>query len=54
LPDVFDRRYWGFQMVYGPIILYSILILPLIGLPNPLRYILSPMYEFFGELLLGL
>jgi hypothetical protein len=53
LPDVFDRRYWGFQMVYGPIILYSILILPLIGLPNPLRYILLPMYEFFGKLLLG-
>ena len=55
LPDVFDRRYWGFQMVYGPIILFgSILILPLIGLENPLRYILSPMYEFFRKLLLGL
>ncbi|MFN7015831.1 MAG: site-2 protease family protein [Fimbriimonadales bacterium] len=54
LPDVFDRRYWNFQMVYGPMILLgSILILPLIGLPNPLRVVLLPAREFFVDLLLG-
>jgi len=54
LPDIYDRRYWGFQMVYGPIILFgSILILPLIGLPNPLRFILLPAREFLVRLLLG-
>jgi Zn-dependent protease len=54
-PDIYDRRYWGFQMVYGPIILLgSILILPLIGLPNPLRFILLPAREFLVQLLLGL
>ena len=54
-PDIYDRRYWGFQMVYGPIILLgSILILPLIGLPNPLRFILLPAREFLVRLLLGL
>jgi len=55
LPDIYDRRYWNFQMVYGPIILFgSILILPLIGLPNPLRFILLPAREFLVRLLLGL
>jgi len=54
LRDVFDSRYWGFQTVYGPIILFgSILILPLLGLPNPLRYILIPAREFLVRLLLG-
>ncbi|MDM7460097.1 MAG: site-2 protease family protein [bacterium] len=54
LPDVFDRRYWDFQTVYGPIILFgSILILPLIGLENPLRFILLPAREFLVKLLLG-
>jgi hypothetical protein len=53
-PDIYDRRYWGFQMVYGPLILFgSILILPLIGLPNPLRYVLLPAREFLVRLLLG-
>ncbi len=54
LRDVFDSRYWNFQMIYGPIILFgSILILPLLGIPNPLRYILIPAREFFVKLLLG-
>lgn len=54
LPDVFDRRYWNFQMVYGPMILLgSILILPMIGLPNPLRVVLLPARKFFVDLLLG-
>ncbi len=54
LRDVFDPRYWNFQTVYGPIILFgSILILPLIRLPNPLSYILIPLREFFVRLLLG-
>jgi Zn-dependent protease len=53
--DIYDRRYWGFQMVYGPLILFgSILILPLIGLPNPLLYILLPAREFLVDLLLGM
>jgi Zn-dependent protease len=54
LRDVFDSRYWGFQMIYGPIILFgSILILPLLGIPNPLRYILVPARELLVKLLLG-
>ncbi|MCX7924536.1 MAG: site-2 protease family protein [Fimbriimonadales bacterium] len=54
LRDVFDPRYWNFQMIYGPIILFgSILILPLLGIPNPLRFILIPAREFFAKLLLG-
>ncbi|BCW96793.1 MAG: site-2 protease family protein [Fimbriimonadales bacterium] len=55
LPDIYDRNYWGFQTVYGPIILFgSILILPLLGLPNPLRYVLLPARDFLVKLLLGL
>ncbi|MCS7300851.1 MAG: site-2 protease family protein [Fimbriimonadales bacterium] len=54
LPDVFDRRYWDFQMLYGPMILFgSILILPLLGLPNPLRFIISPVRDLIERLLLG-
>ncbi len=54
LRDVFDSRYWGFQVIYGPIILFgSILILPLLGLPNPLRFILIPVRDFLVKLLLG-
>ncbi|MGQ9902195.1 MAG: site-2 protease family protein [Fimbriimonadales bacterium] len=55
LRDVYDRNYWNFQMMYGPLILFgSILILPLLGLPNPLRFILLPAREFLVRLLLGL
>ncbi len=55
LPDVYDRNYWNFQVVYGPIILFgSILILPLLGLPNPLRFVLIPARDFLVNLLLGL
>ncbi|MGQ9657679.1 MAG: site-2 protease family protein [Fimbriimonadales bacterium] len=55
LRDVYDRNYWNFQMMYGPLILFgSILILPLLGLPNPLRFILLPARDFLVRLLLGL
>lgn len=55
LRDVHDRNYWNFQVMYGPLILFgSILILPLLGLPNPLRFILLPAREFLVRLLLGL
>lgn len=55
LRDVYDRSYWNFQMMYGPLILFgSILILPLLGLPNPLRFILLPARDFLMRLLLGL
>ncbi|MCS7208716.1 MAG: site-2 protease family protein [Fimbriimonadales bacterium] len=52
LADVFDRRYWNFQMVYGPIILFgSILIPPLFGLPSPVELLLWPAVEFLVKLL---
>lgn len=55
LRDVYDRNYWNFQIMYGPLILFgSILILPLLGLPNPLRFILLPARDFLVRLLLGL
>lgn len=55
LRNVYDRGYWSFQMMYGPLILFgSILILPLLGLPNPLRFILLPARDFLVRLLLGL
>lgn len=55
LRNVYDRSYWNFQMMYGPLILFgSILILPLLGLPNPLRFILLPARDFLMRLLLGL
>ncbi len=46
LPDIFDRRYWNFQMLYGPMILFgSILILPFLTnwLIDPIRWVLSPL-----------
>ncbi|MFQ3610816.1 MAG: site-2 protease family protein, partial [Fimbriimonadales bacterium] len=46
LPDVYDRRYWNFQVLYGPIILFgSILIVPFItnGAIDPIRWVLSPI-----------
>ncbi|MDW8052876.1 MAG: site-2 protease family protein [Armatimonadota bacterium] len=52
LADVFDRRYWSFQVVYGPIILFgSILIPPLFGLPSPVALLLWPAVEFLLRLL---
>lgn len=55
LRDVFDPRYWGFQMVYGPIILFgSILVLPVLNLPNPLFELLDVMRGAVLRLLLGL
>lgn len=55
LRDVFDPRYWGFQMTYGPIILFgSILVLPILNLPNPLFYVLDVMRSAVLRVLLGI
>lgn len=52
LPDVFDRRYWNFQMVYGQVILLvSLLALPLLNLPNPLFMAIAAMSEVILRLL---
>lgn len=55
LPDVFDRRYWNFQLVYGQVILLvALLVLPLFNLPNPLFYVLDRIELFIVRRLLGL
>ncbi len=56
LPDIYDRRYWNFQMLYGPIILFgSILILPYVtnGLIDPIRWVIVPIRRVLLDWLLG-
>lgn len=54
LPDVLDRRYWNFQLVYGQVILLvALLVLPLFNLPNPLFYVLDRIELFIVRRLLG-
>ncbi len=53
--DVFDRRYWSWQMTYGPIILMvAVGIVPIVtdGAVRPIGLLLGPLYEFVYRLLL--
>lgn len=48
LSDVFDRRYWSWQIAYGPIILMAALVIvPVVtnGAVRPLSWVLSPLWE---------
>ncbi len=56
LPDVFDRRYWSFQLVYGPILfLVLVLFVPILtnGAVRPIWLVLGPVYDLAIRLLLG-
>jgi Zn-dependent protease len=56
LPDVFDRRYWSFQITYGPILfLVLVVFVPILtqGAVRPVWMVLGPVYEFALNLLLG-
>lgn len=56
LPDVFDRRYWSFQITYGPILfLVLVLFVPVLtnGAVRPVSLVLGPVYKFAAQLLLG-
>lgn len=48
LPDVFERRYWRWQMTYGPIIfMIVVVIVPILtdGAVRPLSWVLSPVRD---------
>ncbi|MER3403229.1 MAG: site-2 protease family protein [Armatimonadota bacterium] len=48
LADVFDRRYWSWQIAYGPIILITALVfVPVVthGAVRPLSWVLSPLWK---------
>ncbi len=56
LPDVFDRRYWSFQILYGPILfLVLVVFVPILtgGAVRPVWMVLGPVYKFALNLLLG-
>lgn len=56
LADVYDQRYWGWQLMYGPIILMvTVVILPIVtdGAIRPLWLILGPLYELVYRILLS-
>ncbi|GBC92070.1 hypothetical protein HRbin15_00532 [bacterium HR15] len=56
LPGVFDRRYWSFQITYGPILfLVLVLFVPIVtnGAVRPVWLVLGPVYDFAVRLLLG-
>jgi Zn-dependent protease len=56
LPDAFDRRYWSFQVTYGPILfLIMVLFVPIVtnGAVRPVWLVLGPVYKFALDLLLG-
>jgi Zn-dependent protease len=56
LPDVFDRRYWSFQMTYGPLLfLVLVVFVPVLteGRVHPVWMVLGPVYDFAVGVLLG-
>ncbi|MEN3002121.1 MAG: site-2 protease family protein [Armatimonadota bacterium] len=56
LRDVFDRRYWSWQITYGPILfLVLVLFVPVLtqGAVYPIWIVLGPIYNFAAQLLLG-
>ncbi len=56
LSDVFDRRYWSFQLLYGPMLfLLLVLFIPVLtgGRVHPIWIILDPVYSLAVRLLLG-